>query len=119
MSNTTSSSITLERRLISPESGCSKAQDRKIVPLLGSFEMPHEPVENWKSSDRLFFLLGYFPREQHHGVPGHLSVVEDKAPDPGKGFSTPWFKGHSCQGVGAQVQELQVWDVGHDFADLE
>lgn len=66
-----------------------------------------------------YFLLRYLPRELHHGVPGHLSVVEDEASDPGKGFGAPRIEGHPCQGVGAQIQELQVGDVGHDFMDLE
>lgn len=65
------------------------------------------------------FLLRYLPSEQQHGIPGHLSVVEDKATDPGKGFGTPWLEGHSCQRVGAQVQERQVRDVGYNFTDLK
>lgn len=65
------------------------------------------------------FLLRYLPSEQQHSIPGHLSVVEDKASNPGKGFGTPRLEGHSSQRVGAQVQELQVRDVGHNFTDLK
>lgn len=65
------------------------------------------------------FLLRYLPGELQHGVPGHLSVIEDEASDSGEGFSTPRLEGHSCQRVGAQVQELQVGDAGHDFTDLK
>lgn len=64
-------------------------------------------------------LLRYLPGELHHCVPRHLSVVEDKASDMGKGLGTSRAQGHSCQGVGAQVQELQVGDAGHNFADLK
>lgn len=65
------------------------------------------------------FLLRYLPSEQQHSIPGHLSVVEDEATDPGKGFGTPRLECHSCQRVGAQVQELQVRDAGYNFTDLK
>lgn len=63
-------------------------------------------------------LLSCLPGEQQQGVPGHLGVVEDEASDPGEAFSPSRLQGHSSQGVRAQVQELQVGDVRHDFTDL-
>lgn len=76
-------------------------------------------MEKLRSINQLFFLLRYLRGEQHHGIPGHPGVVEDEASDPGKAFGTARLNGHFCQGVRAQVQELQVGDVGHDFIDLK
>lgn len=78
----------------------------------------------WASSKppphlNVFVLLGHLLGEQQHGVPGYLGVVEDEAADSGEGFSTPRLKGHSCQRVRAQVEELQVGNVGDDFTDLK
>lgn len=72
-----------------------------------------------KEPYKLGFLLRHLPGQQQHRLPGDLSVVEDKPSHSGKRSSTLWVKGQSSQRIGAQVQELQVGDAGHDFTDLQ
>lgn len=67
----------------------------------------------------VLFVLRYLTSEQQHSVPGYLGIVENEAPDSGKGFSPSWFKDHSCQGVGAEIKKLQIGNAGNNFTDLK
>lgn len=63
-------------------------------------------------------LLGHVPCEHVHSVPVDLCVDEDKLANTAEDLSPSWLQFHAVQRVHAQVEEIQVWDVGHDGADL-
>lgn len=53
-----------------------------------------------------------------HGVPADVCVNEDKFPDPAEDLGHAGLQLYAAQRVHAQVEEVQVGDVGHDGADL-
>lgn len=54
-----------------------------------------------------------------HCVPGHLGIVKNKAADARKGLCAVRLQDCITQLIRAEVQELQVWDVTNNLADLE
>lgn len=63
-------------------------------------------------------LLWHVPCERVHSVPADLRVNEDESADAAEDFGPSWFQLHLVQRVHAQVEEIQVRDVGHNSADL-
>lgn len=63
-------------------------------------------------------LLGHVLRECVHSVPADLRVNEDEPADAAEDFGPSWFQLHLAQRVHAQVEKIQVRDVGHNGADL-
>lgn len=63
-------------------------------------------------------LLGHVACEHVHSVPADLRVNEDEPADAAKDFCPSWFQLHLAQRVHAQVEEIQVRDVGDNGADL-
>lgn len=53
-----------------------------------------------------------------HSVPADVCVNEDKSSDSGENLGHAGLQLHAAQRVHAQVQEVQVGDVGNDGADL-
>lgn len=53
-----------------------------------------------------------------HSVPADVCVNEDKFPDPAEDLGHAGLQLYAAQRVHAQVEEVQVGDVGHDGADL-
>ena len=56
--------------------------------------------------------------ERVHGVPADLCIIEDKSSDSGENLGHAGLQLYAAQRVHAQVQEVQVGDVGNDGADL-
>lgn len=54
-----------------------------------------------------------------HGVPADMRVIEDELSDPTEHVCHAGLQMHAAQRVHAQIEEVQVRDVGHDGADLE
>lgn len=53
-----------------------------------------------------------------HTVPADVCVIEDEMSDPEEYLGHAGLQLHAAQRVHAQVQEVQVRDVGNDGADL-
>lgn len=53
-----------------------------------------------------------------HRVPTDVCVDQDKSPDPGENLSHAGLQLHAAQRVRAQIEEVQVGDVGNNSADL-
>lgn len=64
-------------------------------------------------------LLWHVPCEVKDSVPGHLCVVEDQTPHMREGFAAVGPQRNAGQRVEAQVEEIQVGDVGDDLTDLQ
>ena len=56
--------------------------------------------------------------ERVHAVPADVCVDEDKLPDPGEHLGRAGLQLDAPQRVHAQIEEVQVGDVGNDGADL-
>lgn len=56
--------------------------------------------------------------ERVHSVPADLRVNEDEFPDPAEDLSHAGVQLYATQRVHAQIEEVQVGDVGHNGADL-
>lgn len=63
-------------------------------------------------------LLWSVPGERVHSLPADLRVNQDEFPDPAEDLSHPGVQLHATQRVHAQIEEVQVGDVGHNGADL-
>lgn len=53
-----------------------------------------------------------------HGVPADVGVDEDKLSNLGENLSHAGLQLYAAQRVHAQIEEVQVGDVGNDGADL-
>lgn len=63
-------------------------------------------------------LLWCMLRECVHSVPADVCVNQDKSSNPGENVSHAGLQLHAVQWVHAQVEEVQVGDIGHNCADL-
>lgn len=63
-------------------------------------------------------LLRHVPCEHVHGVPADVRVNEDEFADPAEDLGGGGHQLDAAQRVHAQIEEIQVGDVGHDGADL-
>lgn len=53
-----------------------------------------------------------------HAVPAYVCVNKDQSSEPGENVSHARLQLHATQRVHAQIEEVQVGDVGHNGADL-
>lgn len=64
------------------------------------------------------YLLWCVLREGVHRVPADLCVYEDKSPDSGENVRHAGLQLHPTQRIHAQVEKVQVGDVGNNGANL-